>query len=79
MKIIAELLAEAVEECLTCDGSGWRVPPTPGVEGSWNARHCLDCGGHGKALTTEGYALVEFATLWLAPKFADTDHGHSLH
>ena len=76
MKIIAELLAEAVEECITCGGTGWRFPP---INPSGWGTHCVDCRGNGKALTTEGWALVEFLELWLGRKFAEADHGHSLH
>lgn len=74
MKIIAEMLAEAVEECITCEGSGRRQPP-----GYALSVGCIDCRGTGKALTEQGYALVEFMDRWLGPKYASNDHGHSLY
>ena len=74
MKLIRELLAEAVETCTTCDGSGRRQPP-----GYRLSVGCADCRGTGNMLTDEGIELVEFLHLWLAPKFAEVDHGHSLH
>ena len=74
MKIITELLAEAVEECITCDGTGRRKP-----SGYALSVGCVDCRGGGKMLTTEGHALVEFLETWLGHKYAEADHGHSLH
>lgn len=74
MKIIAELLAEAVETCITCDGSGRRKPT-----GYALSVGCMDCRGTGNMLTNEGHALIEFMERWMAHKFAEADHGHSLH
>jgi DnaJ-class molecular chaperone len=75
VKIIAALLAEAVETCATCDGNGFLSKPS----GYPSQVRCPKCGAKGRVLTTEGHKLVEFVTLWLGPKFADRDHGHSLH
>lgn len=69
MKIIREMLAEAVESCDRCV-DGW-LSSTQG--GAW----CTYCLG-GEVLTTEGYELVDFLAKWLAPKFAEADHGHTL-
>lgn len=74
VKIIAELLAEAVETCVTCDGNGWRKPP-----GNIHPVGCPDCRGNGNMLSDSGHELVEFMTRWLQPKFSERDHGHSLH
>lgn len=71
MKIIRELLAEAVGPCPACDSTGW-----------WNASRnipCDECEGTGKKLTPEGSELVGFAAHWLKPHFADTDHEHEFH
>jgi hypothetical protein len=70
VKIIPELLAEAVEDCITCDGSGHLEPPTAST-----VRWCYHCLG-GVVLTTEGHQLVDFLTKWLTPKFAEVDHFH---
>ena len=77
MKIIAELLAEATEECVTCGGVGYYPAPTPYMAN--RQRWCIDCRGRGLMLSDDGRALVEFAAMWLAPHFAETDHGHGLH
>lgn len=74
MGIIAQLLAETVEECVTCDGSGRRKP-----SGYALSVGCVDCRGTGQMLTEQGHALVEFMDRWLAPKFAQSDHGHTLY
>ena len=74
VKIIRELLAEAVQTCTDCNGSGrWGSPlwldDSPIM---W----CYHCHGTGKQLTPEGAELVGFAAHWLKPHFASEDHFH---
>lgn len=73
MKVIREILAEAVEPCITCPGTGWIT------SGRGGRLWCVDCKGTGQMLTEDGHALVEFLMRWIGPKFAEADHGHSLH
>ena len=56
MKLIPEVLAEAVEDCDVCGGGGWweRLPPAN------DAVSCLRCHGGGKVLTDEGRDLITF-------------------
>lgn len=72
MKLIRELLAEATERCVTCDGRGWH-------DRFGGNTWCVDCRGTGAMLTDGGHELVKFLTTWLKGRFADEDHGHSLH
>jgi hypothetical protein len=73
MSVIQRLLAEAVEPCITCPGTGWITT------GRGGRLWCVDCKGTGHMLSEDGHALIEFLAKRLAVKFAAEDHTHSIH
>lgn len=73
MSLIKRLLAEALEACITCPGTGYIVLGRGGRQ--W----CPDCKGTGQMLTDDGHELVEFLAKRLSTKFAAEDHTHSIH
>jgi hypothetical protein len=74
MKLIKAILAEALEQCITCPGTGWMQLG----EGRTGRVWCPDCKGTGKMLTDDGQELVEFLRKRLG-HFAEADHTHSIH
>ena len=75
MDLIKAILAEALEQCITCDPNRPGYRKLPGTGHAW----CPDCKGTGQMLTDQGEVLVAFLAARLGPRFADADHTHSIH
>lgn len=78
MDLIKAILAEAVEPCITCTGTGWAQLGTPGSSRTGRV-WCPDCKGTGSMLTDDGEKLVAFLRQRLGSHFAEADHTHSIH
>ena len=72
VRLIPELLAEAVEVCEVCGGSGrWdRLPP------AIDCAPCLRCHGSGKVLSCDGRDLITFLARFMDVAEADHFHDH---